>query len=101
MARKISQKFIVALKQGRKIPVKFRWGETYEGDTEWTEWEQGILVYEDSTNTKGEEGVNIDDVGGYGYAGRDKKLEKCFGRTIFSRFTDEDNQHHLQVEFVK
>jgi hypothetical protein len=101
MVRKISQKFVVAFKNGRQEPVNYRWGETYQGETEWTDWEEGTLIYEEEVNSKGEDGVNIKGVGGYGYAGREKDLEKDFGKIIFGRFSDESNQHCLQVKFKK
>ena len=100
---KIPSKFLTAVQSGQEFPVRYRWGETFNGDTDWTEWDKGLLCYQDKANNKDEPGVSILDEGGWGYAGREKDLEKVIGqKTIFGRFAepgDTGNQHLLQVEF--
>jgi len=102
---KIPSKFLSAVREGREFTVRYRWGEIYQGETEWTDWDKGVLVYMDKANENDEPGINIMDEVGWGYAGREKELEKTLGATIFGRFADPDtalegpNQHIIQVEF--
>jgi hypothetical protein len=99
---KIPSKFLTAIQGGQEFPVRYRWGETFSGETEWTEWDKGLLAFQEKANAKDEPGVNILDETGWGYSGREKALEDAFGKTIFGRFAepgDTGNQHLLQVEF--
>ncbi len=100
---KIPPKFLAAVREGREFSVRYRWGEVFQGETEWTDWDKGLLEYLEKANDKDEPGVTIMDEGGWGYAGREKELEKIHGGTVFGRFADPDpeegQQHILQVEF--
>jgi hypothetical protein len=102
MMSKIPSKFLAAVQSGQEFSVRYRWGETFHGETEWTEWDKGLLCYQEKANDKDEPGLSILDESGWGYAGREKILEEALGRTIFGRFAepDEGNQHLLQVEFL-
>jgi hypothetical protein len=99
---KIPAKFLDAIRSGREFSVRYRWGEVFQGEAEWTEWDKGLLDYAEKANPNDEPGVNIMDEGGWGYAGREKELEKTLGHTIFGRFAEpsDPNQHLLQVEFL-
>jgi len=100
---KIPTKFLDAVRSDREFAVRYRWGETFQGDTEWTVWDKGLLCFLEKANDKDEPGVSILDESGWGFAGREKALEPTFGKTIFGRFAapgeTEVNQHLLQVEF--
>jgi len=99
---KIPNKFLSAVQSGQEFQVRYRWGETFDGNTDWTEWDKGLLCYQEKANDKDEPGVSILDEGGWGYAGREKVLEVTFGKTVFGRFAEPSgtgNQHLLQVEF--
>jgi len=108
---KIPSKFLNAIKDGQEFPVRYRWGEHYEGDIEWLDWDKGVLCYVEKANDRDEPGVNILDETGWGYAGREKDLEASFFEkdstrrtTIFGRYGETaegaTNQHLLQVEFL-
>ena len=99
---KIPSKFLSAVQSGQEFPVRYRWGETFNDETEWTEWDKGLLCYVEKANDKDEPGVSILDETGWGYAGREKGLEPAFGKTVFGRYADPEegtNQHLMQVEF--
>ena len=97
---KIPSKFLAAIREGREFSVRYRWGEVFQGQVDWTEWDKGLLAYIEKANPNDEPGINILDEGGWGYAGREKDLEKIHGETIFGRYSDtEDQQHLLQVKF--
>lgn len=100
--KKIPDKFLTAIRDGARdeFPVQYRWGETYQGETDWTEWDKGLLAFVEKANDKDEPGVNILDESGWGFAGRDKSREESFGKTLFVRYSDgESQQHLLQVQF--
>ena len=98
---KIPSKFLSAVQSGQEFPVRYRWGETFNGETDWTDWDKGLLCYQEKSNDKDEPGISILDEGGWGYAGREKDLEPNFGKTVFGRYAEPEkgNQHLLQVEF--
>lgn len=97
---KIGNKFLRALQGGRIMRVKFRWGETFQGETDWTDWEIGELTFHEDANPENEAGVNIKGISGWGYASREKELEETYGAYIFGRYRNESNQHLLQVQFM-
>lgn len=98
---RIPSKFIEAMQDGREFQVKYRWGEVFEGQTEWTDWDKGLLTFVEKANDKDEPGVNILDEGGWGYAGREKELEETFGHKVFGRYAEEENQHLLHIQFLE
>jgi len=99
---KIPSKFLGAIQSGQEFSVRYRWGEYFQGETEWTEWDKGLLAFMEKANPDDEPGLTILDEDGWGYAGREKELEQTLGKTIFGRFADPDgaNQRLLQVEFM-
>lgn len=107
---KIPNKFLSAIKDGQEFPVRYRWGEQYQGEIEWLDWDKGLLCYMEKSNDRDEPGVHILDESDWGYAGREKELEASFFEknpglrtTIFGRYGEsatETNQHLLQVEFL-
>jgi hypothetical protein len=98
--KKIPSKFLDAVQSDQEFPVEYRWGETYEGQTDWTDWDKGLLIFLGKANDKDEPGVSILDEPGWGYAGRDKTREDVFGKTIFVRYSEGESQKHLlQVRF--
>lgn len=97
---KIPSKFLDAVRD-EQMAVRYRWGETFQGKTEWTSWDKGLLVYEEKTNSNDEPGVNILDEGGWGFAGREKDLEEIFGHIIFGRYSDGPNEHLIQIEMIE
>jgi hypothetical protein len=101
----ISKKFLEAVKNGREFSVRYRWGETFQGQTDWTEWDKGVLAFLEKANPDDEPGITILDETGWGFASREKELEKAFGlskdkgEAIFGRYAAGGNEHLLQVVF--
>jgi len=96
---KIGSKFLAAVAGGAEYCVRFRWGERYNGEVEWLEWDKGVLTYQEEANDKGEPGIHILDESGWGYAGREKDLESD-GSHVFGRYAEGENQHLLEVQFI-
>jgi hypothetical protein len=96
---KIGKKFLAAVKSGSEYCVRYRYGERYQGEIEWLDWDKGVLCYVEKANPEGEPGINILDETGWGYAGREKDLETD-GSHVFGRNVEGPNQHLLQVQFL-
>lgn len=97
---KIGKKFLAAVKSGAEYCVRYRWGERFQGEIEWLDWDKGVLTYLEKANDQDEPGITILDETGWGYAGREKDLD-TEGSHVFGRYSEEENQHLLQVQFLK
>ena len=103
---RIGKKFLADIESGTEYSVRYRWGERFQGEIEWLDWDKGVLTYVAKANDRDEPGINILDEGGWGYAGREPELDDACAvpgkkSHVFGRYAEGPNQHLMQVQVLK